>query len=278
MAQPEPGGSYNPKEVLAILCKWKGGKVDRCIMKRSHITEVFFAIAVLMLFQHGYPQSQQEKAPPAPPGSALMLPAETTIPLRLMNTINSRTTQVGQALYFETIFPITAGNRIVIPRGSSVKGSITEVVRPGRGKAKKAQIGLRFETLVLPNGTTLPLRATLSGFGGTGKEGFQPKESKIEGASSKGEDVGKVAETTITGAELGTIVGAADRSVGKGLGIGSLAGAGGGLIWILASRGKDIILPSGTNFELQLNSPLAFSQDDLKPPSPYDQGTAALPR
>jgi type IV secretion system protein VirB10 len=247
-------------------------------MKRSHITESFFAIAVLILFQHGYLRSQQGNASPAPPGSTLMLPAETAIPLQLMNTINSRTTQVGQALYFETIFPITVGNRIVIPRGSSVKGSITEVVRPRRGRAKKAQIGLRFETLVLPNGITLPLRATLSGFGGTGKEGFQPKESKVEGASSKGEDAGKVAETTITGAELGTIVGAAERSPVKGLGIGSLAGAGGGLVWILASRGKEIVLPSGTNFELQLSAPLTFSQDDFKPPSPYDQGAAALPR
>jgi len=207
-----------------------------------------------------------------------MLPAATTIPLRLMNTINSRTTQAGQALYCETIFPITVGNRIVIPRGSSVKGSITEVVRPGRGRAKKAQIGLRFESLVLPNGITLPLRATLSGFGGTGKEGFQPKESKIENAPSKGEDVGKVAETTITGAELGAIVGAADRSVGKGLGIGSLAGAGGGLVWVMASRGKEIVLPPGTNFELQLSAPLTFTQDDLQPPSPYDQGVPRLPR
>ena len=202
--------------------------------------------------------------------STLTVPADTTIPLRLMNTINSRTTQPGQAIYCETIFPITVGNRIVIPVGSSVKGSVTKVVRPGHLKGK-AQIGIRFDTLILPNGTTRSLRATLSGFGGTGREGFQPKESKIEGASSKGEDAGKVAETTITGAEIGTIAGAASRSPVKGLGIGSLAGAAGGLVWIVASRGKEIVLPSGTNFELQLSAPLTFSRDELDPPSRYDQ-------
>jgi type IV secretion system protein VirB10 len=202
-----------------------------------------------------------------------MVPTDTTIPLRLMNTINSRTVQPGQAIYCETIFPITVRNRIVIPRGSSVKGSVTQVVRPGHLKGK-AQIGIRFETLILPNGTTLPLRATLSGFGGTGREGFQPKESKIEGASSKGEKTGKVAETTITGAEIGTIAGAASGSPVKGLGIGSLAGAAGGLVWIFAGRGKEIVLPSGTNFELQLRAPLTFSRDDVEPPSPYDQGPA----
>jgi hypothetical protein len=135
-------------------------------------------------------------------------------------------------------------------------------------------MGLRFETLILPNGTTFSLRATLSGFGTAGNEGFQPKEGKIEGASTKGEDAGKVAETTVTGAELGTIVGAADGRVLRGLGIGSLVGAGGGLVWILASRGKEIVLPSGTNFDLRLSAPLTISRDDLDAPSAYDQGQA----
>jgi type IV secretion system protein VirB10 len=202
-----------------------------------------------------------------------MVPANTTIPLRLLYTINTRTVQPGQAIYCETIFPITVGNRIVIPRGSSVKGSVTQVVRPGHVRGK-AQIGIRFETLILPNGTTLHLRATLSGFGGTGQEGFQPKESKVEGAPSKGDNAGKVAETTITGAEIGTIAGAASGSPLKGLGIGSLAGAAGGVVWILASGKKQIVLPSGTNLELQLSVPLTFSRDDVEPPSRYDQGPA----
>jgi len=252
-------------------------------MKCSRLCATLLAVAIMMALQCGYCQAPQERTPPAqsaqenaPPAArpTLMVPAQTTIPLRLMNTVNSRTAQAGQALYCETIFPVTVGNKIVIPRGSSVKGSITQVIRPGRGKAKKAQLGLRFETLILPNGTTFPLRATLSGFGSTGKEGFRPKEAKIEGASSKGDDVGKVAETTITGAELGTIVGAADGSVGKGLGIGSLVGAGAGLVWIMASRGKEILLPSGTDFELQLSAPLTFTRDELASPSPYDQGAA----
>ena len=242
-------------------------------MKRGHLFSAFFAIVVISPLQCSYAQSTQENGPPQSSASALMVPADTTIPLRLMNTINSRTVQPGQAIYCETIFPITVGNRIVIPRGSSVKGSVTKLVRPGHLKGK-AQIGIRFETLILPNGTTHSLRATLSGFGGTGREGFKPKESKIEGASSKGDNAGRVAETTITGAEIGTIAGAASGSPGKGLGIGSLAGAAGGLVWIMASRGKQIVLPSGTNFELQLSAPLTFGRDELDPPSRYDAGPA----
>jgi len=243
------------------------------MMKRGHLFSIFLATMVISPLQCSYPQSTQENGPPQSSVSTLMVPADTTIPLRLMNTINSRTVQPAQAIYCETIFPITVGNRIVIPRGSSVKGLVTQVVRPGHLKGK-AQIGIRFDTLILPNGTTHSLRATLSGFGSTGQEGFQPKESKVEGASSNGDNAGKVAETTITGAEIGTIAGAASGSPVKGLGIGSLAGAAGGLVWIVAGRGKEIVLPSGTNFELQLSAPLTFSRDDVEPPSRYDQGPA----
>lgn len=206
----------------------------------------------------------------------ILVPADTTIPLELKNTISSRTAYVGQAIYCETIYPITVGNRIVIPVGSYVKGAVTQVIRPGRVKGR-AQIGLRFDSITLPEGTTRPLRATLSSYAGNGKEGFHREESKIEGESSKSGDAATVAQTTITGAEIGTIAGAAKGSVGKGLGIGSAAGAVGGLIWVLATRGKDILLPPGTSLELQLASPLSFDQDEVQAPSRYQEGPA-LPR
>jgi hypothetical protein len=224
--------------------------------------------------------SPGQAAPAAQPspagGSKLVVPAETIIPMVLRNTINSRSARVGQGIYCETIFPVTVGNRIVIPVGSSVKGSVTQVVRPGRGK-KRAQLGVRFDTIILPNGTTRPLRGVLSGFGGTGAEEFDAKESKVQGASSKGEDAGRVVQTTITGAEIGTIVGAAERSPVTGLGVGSLAGAAGGMVWVMSKRGKEVVLPSGTSLELQLASPLSFERDEVEPPSRYEQGPA-LPR
>ena len=242
-------------------------------MERIRIELSALGLAFLAFAISGSAQTAPAPAPAqAPPAStALVVPAETTIPLVLKNTINSRTAHVGQAIYCETIFPITVSNRIVIPEGSSVKGAITQVVRPGRVKGR-AQIGLRFDTLILPNGTTRPLRAGLSGYSGTGNEEFSQKESKIKGQSSKGADAGKVAQTTVTGAEIGTITGAARGNPAEGLGIGSLAGAAGGLIWVLASRGKEIILPSGTNFELQLSQPLRFDRDEVESPSNYEKG------
>lgn len=245
----------------------------------NRLTPVVLSVSLLVIPQRALSQGSPAPGKPttAASTSKLVVPANTTIPLELKNTISSRTAYPGQAIYCETIYPITVGNRIIIPVGSYVKGAVAQVVRPGHVKGK-AQLGIRFESLTLPNGTTRPLRAVLSGFGGSGKEGFRREESKVEGESSKGEDAGRVAEATIIGAEIGTIAGAAKRSPGKGLGIGSAAGAAGGLVWILASRGKEIVLPPGTTLELALVAPLSFDRDEVDPPSDYKEGPVLRPR
>ena len=101
-------------------------------------------------------------------GEGLTVPSDTRIPLTLQNAISSKTAYVGQSIYCRTIFPITVDDEIVIPVGSYVEGSITQVVHPGRIRGK-AKIGLRFDSITLPNGITRPLRATLSAFAGNGR-------------------------------------------------------------------------------------------------------------
>ena len=243
-------------------------------MKASRLPLLLFAASCLLFPQPARSQAAPEGAkPPANPAPRKMiLPVDTTIPLTLKNTLSSRTAFVGQPVYCETIYPITIGNRIVIPVGSYVKGAITQVMRPGRVKGK-AQLGLRFDSLTLSNGITRPLRATLSSFAGTSNEAFRRDESKIEGAGSKGEDAGKIATT----ATQGTIIGGLSSRSAKGAGVGALGGGVGGLIWVLATRGKEIVLPPGTNLELQLASPISFEPDEVEPSSRYDEGPA-LPR
>jgi type IV secretion system protein VirB10 len=221
-------------------------------------------------------------APAAPAAPAVtdpnqyVVPAQTTIPMILMNTINTRSAYVGQSIYCESIYPIAVRNHIIIPKGTSIRGTVTEVVRPGHVKGR-AQIGLRFDEMVLPNGTTRQLRGFLAGFGSDRDDSFKPKEGQIQGGGSKGADAGKVARTTIPGAEIGTIVGAAKGAPLEGLGIGSAAGAAAGVVWILATRGKDIVLEHGTSLELQLSQPLDFDREEIGPPSDYDAGPN-LPR
>jgi len=217
---------------------------------------------LLAIWQPLAAQNTAAENNPAQPDATMTVPSETTIPLELRNAISSKTAFPGQAIYCQTLYPITVNDRIVIPVGSYVKGSITQVIKPGRIRGK-AKLGLRFDSLTLPNGVTQPLRATLSAFAGNGREGFNRKEAKIEGQSTKGQDAGRIARATVVGAEIGSIAGISHGRTLKGLGIGSAAGAATGAIWVLAGRGKQIFLPPGTNLELELTAPMEFTQDQL---------------
>jgi hypothetical protein len=228
-----------------------------------HCSRLFLPGFLLLAFwQPLAAQNATQTDKPPEPLATVTVPAETHIPVTLENAINSKTAYQGQSIYCRTIFPITVDNRIVIPVGSYVKGEVTQVVKPGRIKGK-AKLGIRFDSLTLPNGVTEPLRASLSSFGGSGQEGFNRKEGKIEGQSTKGQDAGKVAQTTITGAEVGSLAGISGGHTLRGLGIGSAAGAAAGAIWVMASRGKQIYLPPGTSLELQLGAPLQFAPNQL---------------
>lgn len=207
------------------------------------------------------------------PAGQIVVPVNTAIPLELRSQLNTRTAYVGQAIYCDTVYPITVNNRIILPVRTYVKGEITQVTRPGKVKGK-AELGVRFDEITLPNGVTKPLRATLSAFGGNGKEGFNAKEGRIEGASSKGEDAKTIAIPAATGASIGAIAG----HDGLGAGIGGAVGAAGGLTAVLLTRGKEVVLPRGTNLELQLAAPLSFYADEIESPSNSLEGPDIGPR
>jgi type IV secretion system protein VirB10 len=188
----------------------------------------------------------------------IVVPANTAIPLELRSQISTHTAYVGQTIYCDTIYPVTVNNRIILPVRTYVKGEVTQVTRPGKVKGK-AELGLKFDEITLPNGVTKPLRATLSGFGGNGKEGFSAKEGRIEGESTKGQDAKTIAIPAATGASIGAIAG----HDGLGAGIGGAVGAAGGLTAVLLTRGKEVVLPRGTSLELQLSAPLSFYKDEI---------------
>ncbi|MCH8948741.1 MAG: TrbI/VirB10 family protein [Candidatus Acidiferrales bacterium] len=209
--------------------------------------------AGLALWLVALPASAQEKAKSTQreePPPAAVLPAGTRIPLVLENTINTKNARVGDRLYFQTIYPVVVNNRILIPAGSYVRGSVTFTKRPGRIKGR-GELHVRFEELTLPNGYTVDLQASLAGVGTTGNEEVNREEGGIKGEGSKGEDVRTVATTTSAGAGIGAIAGR-----GKGVAIGAGVGAAAGLAAILLTRGRELVLPRGTTVEIALDRPL----------------------
>ena len=184
----------------------------------------------------------------------------TPVLLRLVNSVNTKRAAPGDRIYLETAAPVFVNKRMLIPTGSYVHGTVIESNRPGRVKGR-ASLVIQFDLLTLRNGVAFDLKQRPSNVDTQGD--LDRKEGKIEGDASKGTDALIIARTTAAGAGLGGLATRTISSSGKGIGIGSGIGAAAGIIGVLATRGKEIVLAPGTTIEIVLNRDLTFKDDDL---------------
>lgn len=191
--------------------------------------------------------AQEEEIVP----DTVTIPAGTHLPLVLQNSVNTKTAAAGDSLYFETIYPVVVENRILIPVGSFVRGTLTEVKRPGKVKGR-GELHVRFDELTLPNGYTVKLAASLASAGAGQGEEVQREEGVVKGDSTKADDLGTIATTTGAGAGVGGL----STGTRKGAGIGAGIGAAAGLAAVLLTRGKELELPRGSTFEIVFSRPL----------------------
>src|SRR5256885_5515090 len=126
------------------------------------------------------------KREPGPNGEKISVPAGTRLAVVLENGISTRSAKAGDSLYFHTSFPVTQNNRVVIPVGSYIRGSLLESKRPGRIKGK-GEFRLRLESLILPNGYTVDFVAApcRAGTGGGGNDG-RGREREGAGGERRG--------------------------------------------------------------------------------------------
>ena len=188
----------------------------------------------------------------------MVVPEGTVIPIVLTAYLNTKSSQAGDTVYADTVYPIWIQQRLVIPKGSMIRGTVTEVVRPGRIKGK-GRLAVRFDDILLPNGVKHEFIATFRGIHGSGDESIDRKSETVSSGGSGGADAGTVVGTTSTGAIIGAI---ADR--GSGAAIGAGAGAAAGLATVLFTRGKDLVLSPGTQFDLELKKPMKFAYNELE--------------
>jgi type IV secretion system protein VirB10 len=214
------------------------------------------------------PAPAQTKADPEPVKAETPKPVVYTvetgvrIPLNLLNSISTRHSETGDKVYLQTAFPVLVKGRIVIPIGSYVTGTVTEVKRPSRSKGK-AELYVRFESLTLPNGVTRRFNARMGGMDGTADVSLDRAEGKVTADGNRSGDARTVGETAGAGAPVGGIAGGASGHAITGLGIGAGAGAAAGLIGIMSSHGPDAVLPKGMTVEMVLDRPLSFTEIEL---------------
>ena len=215
-------------------------------------------------------------------GGGYLVEPGTRIPLNLINSISTKHSSEGDRVYLETVFPVLVNGRVVIPPGSYVAGTITQVKRPGRMKGR-GELYLRFDSLTLPNGVTRDFRARIGGLDGLSNEELDKGEGKVRSEGNKAGDARTVGEATAAGASVGVIAGSAAGRPGMGAGIGAAAGAAAGLMGVLLTRGPDAVLAKGSTIEMVLDRPVRFEESELDfshsmTPVPSGAGPAAEPR
>lgn len=202
--------------------------------------------------------AQEPVHPPQPLDPELVVPEGTVLPIVLTSFLNSHGSQVGDSFYADTVYPIYIQQRLVIPKGSVVRGTVTQVQRPGRIKGK-GRLAVRIDNVMLPNGISRELVAAFRGIHGPGAEKLDRKTETMEGGGSTGVETGQVVGTAAEGAIIGAI---ADGGAGAGIGAG--AGAAVGLATVLFTRGRDLVLEPGTQFDLELRQSLRFAYGEVE--------------
>ncbi len=228
--------------------------------------------------------AQEEGAPtpaPATPAADVTVGTGTKVPLSLINSISTKHSAEGDSVYLETAYPVVVNGRVIIPVGSYVMGTVTQIKKPGRMKGR-GELYIRFASLTLPNGVTHDFRGALGGLDSAGGESLDRAEGSIKGKGGIGND----AKTVMTAAGAGGMAGAAaggiatvgqDTSAGRGNNInsnwyrrpviggsiGMAAGATAGLVATLFMRGPDAVLTKGTDLDMVLDRSVTFQEADL---------------
>ena len=215
-------------------------------------------------------------------GHVAYAPAGLTMPISLQTSISTQVAKAGDMIQAQIAQTMYLGDAS-IPAGSILSGTITDA-EAGRRLSRSGELGIKFNRLRTPDGIETPITAHL--VGGIGK--YQDKGSD-QSDTVRGEGwKAKVGQTAIrggvgagAGAALGVAVGAiAGRSgtaTGRGAWSGAAIGGGVGAASMLLRKGRDVIIPSGTQMQLQLDAPATIAGGGMGAPggqiaTPYGGG------
>ena len=163
-----------------------------------------------------------------------MVSANSVIGLQTENRISSETARIEDRVEAKVTRDVKVGDKIAVPAGARALGSVILVERGGKFK-ERARIGIRFTTLVLADGTRLPMST---------------ETIYRDGESPTKESAAKIGGGAVGGAVLGAILGGK-----KGAIIGSTVGAGAGGAAVAASEPNAATLPAGSTVTVRMSAP-----------------------
>jgi type IV secretory pathway VirB10-like protein len=185
--------------------------------------------------------TQEAPRPPEIPQKTfeeLVVAADSVIGLQAETTVTSERARVEDRVEARVTRDVRVHDMVAIPAGSRALGSVVSVERGGKFK-ERARLGIRFNTLVLADGTRMPISTDT-----IYREGDAPGKdstSKMTGAA-------------VGGAILGAIIGG-----GKGAAIGGAVGAGAGAGAVMAADRSQATLHSGEPITVRILAPVTVT-------------------
>lgn len=171
------------------------------------------------------------------PARRIMLPAGTAVFVRTSQALHSNALMPGQEFECYLDAPLYQGDVMIADRGATVAARVTESDMAGKvsGQSHLAIQLFRIQTI---DGKTLDIHTTTQ---------------SMSGGTAYGKDAARIATGAAVGAVIGGLIGG-----GRGAAIGAGTGAGGGTIWAMKTRGPQVVIPSETQLQFQLTSPVVF--------------------
>jgi hypothetical protein len=173
---------------------------------------------------------------PEPNRDRLSLAAGTELQLVLESGLSSATSQVGDNVTARVARATAPDGRIVLPGGTVLKGKVYRADAAGRVKGK-SRLAVDFDRIVV-RGVEHRLDTTAI---------------DVEGPDSHGKDAAIIGGSTVGGAIIGGILGG-----GSGAKKGAVVGVLGGTGAVLATRGKDVEIPAGSNWTVRVKDRVAL--------------------
>lgn len=165
------------------------------------------------------------------------IPQGTPIHVVIDQSVSSKTAKVGQSIPATVSENVTTGGKVIIPKGSVAKLTVTSAQASGR-LSTPAKLYLRLHTVTVA-GKTYTLSTSSAG---RTEKGKGTRDAEFIGGGAAG------------GAVIGALAGG-----GKGAAIGAAAGAGAGTAGAAATGKKDVEYPAETRLTFTTRTAVAIN-------------------
>lgn len=177
---------------------------------------------------------------PAPSRAAheVIVGADSVIGLQIEGLITSDRARVEDRVEARVVRDVRVNGLVAIPAGTRALGTVVVVERGGKVR-ERARLGIKFDTLVLTDGSRLAIAT---------EPIYRLGDSPSNGSRAR------IGGGAVAGAILGAII-----AGGKGAAIGATTGAGAGTASVLAGERNAAIFPPGSEVTARILAPIAVA-------------------